>query len=189
MSQPLHSRISSGICSSKWIWIHSPPSVCHNYNLITLWNKNNSDMQPELGLFGGMKTSGRSTEDAGKKMSLDVRLQDLCVKALRKRGLKSLNLVWDFKPGTLLSALASDISSIQYPTLSSSSSPNPNLSSLISFLALSPMQGILVQICWSHCLAPFHLILSSVPFPALSQATFHLFPSLERVAIGASLSS
>lgn len=36
-----------------------------------------------------METSGRSSEDVHRKMSLDVRLQDLCVKALRSRGLNN----------------------------------------------------------------------------------------------------
>lgn len=87
VTTPPHSLITFGISYSKWIWILSLPSGCHNYNLIQLWNRNNSVTESELGLFRRMKTTV-SSKDAHRKMSLDVRLQDLYAKALRLRGLK-----------------------------------------------------------------------------------------------------
>lgn len=50
MAQACHSWITFGISSSKWIWILFSPSGCHN--LIKLWNRNNSDIESELGRLG-----------------------------------------------------------------------------------------------------------------------------------------
>lgn len=86
---PLPPLITFGISSSKWIWIVSSPSGCHNYNLIKLQYRNNSDIESELGLFRRMKTSLRSSKDDHRKMNLDVKLQDLYAKALRLRDLKN----------------------------------------------------------------------------------------------------
>lgn len=81
MSYPPHSLITFGISSSKSVWILSLPSGCHNYSLITLWNINNSYRVRARSVQENEEFCEKS-KDAHRKMSLDVRLQDVHAKAL-----------------------------------------------------------------------------------------------------------